>query len=132
MDSTGTLLLVLLIYLGAAAYAYRDAFFALRRKQSPTHESQSPVSESNDSATGRPAWSAIGIFALVAIGGVMVMAGTSLVVESGSLPYNVPLSSHELFQLLKDVIPGLISIILGFVLLEYSNRTWGGRGLRHG
>lgn len=132
MSSTTTLLLALLIYLGAAAYAYRSAYFAWRDKRTSGHTTPASVLQTAEPLTDNPLLRAIGIVLFVVMGGVMVLAGTALVLDSGNISHSIPYTEHEFMQLMKDVIPGMISIVVGFLLLETTNRTLGGKGLRHG
>ena len=121
MTSFGALLLVLVVYLGAAAFAYREAFLErFARHGPPTEVRQASVSE-----TGQP-WRLAASITLIGIGGVMVLAGVSLVLDTGNLTHPLPLSAREFGQLLKDIVPGMVSVVVGFLLLEASGRTFNG------
>ena len=121
MSSTGTLLLVLLVYVCAAAFAYRRSIAAVRQTFW-TDLRTTPLA-----SVGRLALTV----GLIAAGGVMVLAGSALVFDSGNVPYGVPIDGPEFIRLLKDVVPGIISVVLGFLVLASSVRL-SGRGLRHG
>ena len=122
MSTTGTLLLVLVVYLFAAAYAYRRTFTALRQTTWADLRT-TPVA-----ALGRLALTVL----MIAAGGVMVLAGSALIFDSGNIQHAVPIDGREFVQLLKDVVPGMISVVVGFLVLEASGRLNNGRGLRHG
>lgn len=132
MSTTTTLLVALLIYVGAAAYAYRSAYFGWRERRGPRHTTLADVPHVAEPVTNNPLMRAIGIVLLVVLGGVMVLAGTALVLDSGNVSHGLPYTGHEFVQLMKDTIPGMISVVVGFLLLEATNRTLGGKGIRHG
>jgi hypothetical protein len=123
---------VLAIYLGAVAYTYRGVYHEWRKRRGEGPVPRSCMPEPEKSFLDRPLVRFLGIVAFVILGGLMVLAGSGLVFDSGNLAHGLPISSHEFVLLMKDVIPGMISIVLGFLLLEMSNRTLGGKGLRHG
>ena len=62
----------------------------------------------------------------------LVLAGSALIFDSGNIQHAVPIDGREFVQLLKDVVPGMISVVVGFLVLEVSGRLNNGRGLRHG
>ena len=125
MSSTMTLIVALGVYTLVAAYLYRHPLREyLRRKRG--------LEPSGEHPPFGPAPRLLATVLLFALGGVMVLAGTALVFDSGNIRHSVPIDSHEFVQLLKDVIPGMLSIVVGFLLLESTLRIQGGRGLRPG
>ena len=132
MSTTTTLLVALLIYVGAAAYAYRSAFYAWRERRASGYRIPAPVPHFGAPVTNNPLLRVVGILLFVVLGGVMVLAGTALVLDSGNVSHGLPYTGHEFVQVMKDMVPGMISIVVGFLLLETTNRTLGGRAIRHG
>ena len=124
MSISLSLILVLAIYVGASLVVHRRT---LRDYWFTHHELRDETA-----AASTFTWGILSVLVLLALGGVMVLAGAALVFESGNLNPPMPVTSSEMLGLLRDVIPGLLSIIVGFLLLEASNRTQRGAGPRHG